>query len=36
MSSVFRTFFEIGSAVGISLLITLVIPAFWLKKKILK
>lgn len=36
MSSVFKTFFEIGSAVGISLLLTLVLPGLWLSKKIRK
>lgn len=36
MSSVFSTFFEIGAAVGVSLLVTLVVPAMFIFKKFIR
>lgn len=36
MSTVFKTFFEIGSAVSISILFFVVIPSLFLYKKIVR
>lgn len=34
MSSVFKTFFEIGSAVSLSMLVFLVLPAIFIHRKL--
>lgn len=36
MSQVFSTFFEIGAAVGISILITVVLPSLFIYKKYIR
>lgn len=36
MSQVFSTFFEIGAAVGISILLTVVIPSLFIYRKFIR